>query len=130
MGHLDLCFRGEEELEKEWRGEMGEEEWKGMVGEVKAEVERRKARFNVMAKNKETIERQYLPLHGQLFDKCSELGVKKVGEKKRISDNIFTFPLFDEKLCDMLVEELNHFKDSGLAHSRPNSMNRYGCLLQ
>ena len=124
MGHLDLCFRGEEELEEEWRGEMGEEEWKGVVGEVRAEVERRKARFNVMAGNKGTIERQYLPLHSQLFDKCSELGVKKVGEKKRISDDIFMFPLFDEKLCNMLVEELNHFKDSGLAHSRPNSMNR------
>ena len=125
MGHLDLCFRGEEELEEEWRGEMGKEEWEGMVAEVKAEVERRKARFNVMGRNKETIERQYLPLHSQLFDKCSELGVKKVGEKKKISDDIFTFPLFDETLCDLLVEELNHFKDSELAHSRPNSMNRY-----
>jgi len=97
---------------------------------VKAEVERRKARFEVMARNKETIERKYLPLHGQLFDKCSDLGVKKVGEKKKISDDIFTFPLFDEKLCDMLVEELNHFKDSELAHSRPNSMNRQGVILE
>ena len=124
MGHLDLCFRGEEELEEEWRGEMGKEEWEGMVAEVKAEVERRKARFKVMGRNKETIGRQYLPLHRQLFDKCSELGVKKVAEKKKITDDIFTFPLFDENLCNMLVEELNHFKDSGLAHSRPNSMNR------
>ena len=48
----------------------------------------------------------------------------KVAEKKKITDDIFTFPLFDENLCDILVEELNHFKDSGLAHSRPNSMNR------
>ena len=126
MGHLDLCFRGDKELEEEWRGDLGEQEWQGMVKEVKAEVERRKARFNVMAGNKETIERQYQPLHSQLFDKsCSELGVKKVGEKKKISEGIFTFPLFDERLCDMLVEELNHFKDSGLAHSRPNSMNRW-----
>ena len=124
MGHLDLCFRGEEELEEQWRGDLGEQEWKGVVEEVKAEVERRKARFEVMARNKEIIERQYRPLHGQLFDKCSELGVKQVGEKKMISDDIFTFPLFDENLCDMLVEELNHFKDSELPHSRPNSMNR------
>ena len=122
---MDLCFRGEEELEEQWRGEMGEEEWQGMVAEVKAEVERRKARFNVMGRNKETIERQYRPLHSQLFEKSSELGVKKVEEKKKISDDIFTFPLFEENLCNLLVEELNHFKDSELAHSRPNSMNRY-----
>lgn len=58
------------------------------------------------------------------------VGGEKSWREKRISDNIFTFPLFDEKLCDMLVEELNHFKDSGLAHSRPNSMNRQGVILE
>ena len=124
MGHLDLCFRGEEQLEEEWRGSMGEEEWQAMLAEVKGEVERRSARFNVMAKNREEIEKQYVPLHGHLFDTCSHLGVKTVGERKKISDDIFTFPLFDEKLCDILVEELNHFKESRLPHSRPNSMNR------
>ena len=44
MGHLDLCFRGEEHLEKEWRGDMDKEEWEKVLKEVKGEVKRRRSR--------------------------------------------------------------------------------------
>ena len=77
-----------------------------------------------MAENKVTVARDYVPKHSQLFDQSSKLAVKTIGEKKKLSDDIFTFPLFEEDLCDKLVEELNHFKDSGMPHSRPNSMNK------
>ena len=47
MGHLDLCFRGEEELEKEWRGDMDKEEWEKVLKEVKGEVKRRRSRLEM-----------------------------------------------------------------------------------
>ena len=77
-----------------------------------------------MAKNKATVARDYVPKHSHLFVQSSKLGVKTIGDMKKLSDDIFTFPLFEEDLCDNLVEELNHFKDSGMPHSRPNSMNK------
>ena len=47
MGHLDLCFRGEEELEREWRGDMDKEEWEKVLKEVKGEVKRRRSRLEM-----------------------------------------------------------------------------------
>ena len=47
MGHLDLCFRGEEQLEKEWRGDMDKEEWEKVLKEVKGEVKRRRSRLEM-----------------------------------------------------------------------------------
>merc|ERR1719334_1579450 len=35
-----------------------------------------------------------------------------------------------EEACYMLMEELDHFKASGLSFSQPNSMNRHGMLLE
>ena len=54
-----------------------------------------KSRFTVMAENKATVARDYVPKHSELFDQCSKLAVKTIGEKKKLSDDIFTFQLFE-----------------------------------
>ena len=48
-----------------------------------------------MAKNKATVARDYVPKHSHLFDQSSKLGVKTIGDKKKLSDDIFTFQLFE-----------------------------------
>lgn len=42
---------------------------------------------------------------------------------------VFSFPMFTEAFCDMLVEEMLHFESTGLPISRPNSMNKYGLII-
>ena len=56
-----------------------------------------------MAKNKETVARDYVPKHSQLFDQCSKLGVKTIGEKRKLSDDIFTFQLFEVLINYQLI---------------------------
>ena len=42
---------------------------------------------------------------------------------------IFSFPLLTEEACDHLADEVDNFVASGLPARRPNSMNRYGLIL-
>ena len=42
---------------------------------------------------------------------------------------IYSFPLLSEHACELLCEEIEHFLASGLPARRPNSMNRYGVIL-
>ena len=82
-----------------------------------------------MSRNKEKINKHYEPKHIELFDK-SKLEVKTIKDMKKVAEDVFTFPFFSDELCDSLVAELDNFKKSGLEHSRPNSMNKQGVILE
>jgi len=43
--------------------------------------------------------------------------------------NVWRLPLFSQKFCTLLLEELHHYETSGLPLRRPNGMNRYGAIL-
>lgn len=42
------------------------------------------------------------------------------------SAGIFSFNLFTDEFCDMIVAEIDNFEVSGLPRRRPNTMNNYG----
>eukprot|EP01062_Namystynia_karyoxenos_P011196 TRINITY_DN13991_c0_g1_i2.p1 TRINITY_DN13991_c0_g1~~TRINITY_DN13991_c0_g1_i2.p1 ORF type:complete len:488 (+),score=150.41 TRINITY_DN13991_c0_g1_i2:80-1465(+) len=42
---------------------------------------------------------------------------------------VYSFPLFTEDCCRALLAELDSFEGSGLPARRPNSMNRYGVIV-
>mmetsp|Transcript_854 Transcript_854/g.1822 ORF Transcript_854/g.1822 Transcript_854/m.1822 type:complete len:526 (+) Transcript_854:45-1622(+) len=42
---------------------------------------------------------------------------------------VYSFPVFSESFCDMLLAEIFNFYSSGLEARRPNSMNNYGIIL-
>lgn len=50
-----------------------------------------------------------------------------------VPGRIFTFPLFTERFCDLFMEEIDHFSAKapslGIDIHRPNSMNRYGVIV-
>jgi len=48
---------------------------------------------------------------------------------EHLSGEVFSFPLFTDSFCDMLLEEVLNFYASGLPARRPNSMNNYGIIL-
>jgi len=48
---------------------------------------------------------------------------------EHLTGEVFSFRLFSDAFCDMLVEEIFHFYGSGLPAKRPNSMNNYGIII-
>lgn len=46
-----------------------------------------------------------------------------------IRDGIWTFEVFTERFCNLLEAEFQHFYDSGLEKSNPNTMNKYGLIM-
>ena len=42
---------------------------------------------------------------------------------------MYALPVFSARFCALLCSELDHFAASGLPRGRPNSMNRFGTLL-
>merc|ERR1712032_19874 len=48
---------------------------------------------------------------------------------EHLPGEVYSIPLFSEKFCDMLLEEIFGFYASGLPARRPNSMNNYGIIL-
>eukprot|EP01114_Cavostelium_apophysatum_P014932 TRINITY_DN3981_c0_g1_i1.p1 TRINITY_DN3981_c0_g1~~TRINITY_DN3981_c0_g1_i1.p1 ORF type:complete len:332 (+),score=65.84 TRINITY_DN3981_c0_g1_i1:115-1110(+) len=49
--------------------------------------------------------------------------------KKETQTGIYTFDLFTLQFCKDLIEEIENFQGSGLPVLRPNTMNRYGLVL-
>jgi len=48
---------------------------------------------------------------------------------EHLEGEVFSFKLVTPAFCDMLVEEIFNFYESGLPARRPNSMNAYGIIL-
>ena len=51
------------------------------------------------------------------------IGVQELGRE------VFRVPVFTPDFCDRLVSELKHFQSRGIPYDSPNSMNRYGVVL-
>jgi len=42
---------------------------------------------------------------------------------------VYSFPVFSSSFCEILLDELRRFTETGLPARRPNSMNNYGIIL-
>jgi len=131
----DICeeasyvdYRDDEQFSKEYRHLLKNYHFDGVLEEVKKEVERRRNRFRVMADNRLRIKNVYVPKYKELFD-ASKLPINDV-ETVNVRDGIFSFPLLDESVCNIIMEELENFKKNQLPHSRPNSMIKSGVILE
>ena len=47
----------------------------------------------------------------------------------QIADGVYMLPIFSRRFCTLMCEELDAFAASGLPCGQPNSMNRFGALL-
>lgn len=48
---------------------------------------------------------------------------------EEVAEGIYRFPMLTDECCGMLLDELDSYAASGLPVSRPNSMNKYGLVL-
>ena len=57
----------------------------------------------------------------------------EIRDFRRLSDGLYQYRIFRPEVCDHLMQEVDHFNafaaESGIGVTRPNSMNRYGLIL-
>ena len=86
--------------------------------------------------------RHYTPLHPDLYTYHEEFIEPRLLEALRegtqdailgVRDTslfgVFKFACLRRDFCDRLIQELDHLERSGVEMARPNSMNRYGAIL-
>jgi hypothetical protein len=86
--------------------------------------------------------RHYTALHPELYTYSEDffepalLEALRVGTQEAILSiidtpvfGVFKFRCFKHDFCTKLIEELDHLERSGVEMARPNSMNRYGAIL-
>jgi hypothetical protein len=61
--------------------------------------------------------------------RAEERGRALVTELKSESEGVYSLPLFAPGFAAMLLEEVEHYRASGLPMRRVNSMNRYGVIV-
>lgn len=49
--------------------------------------------------------------------------------EEHLENEVYSFKMLSERFCELLLEEIFNFYDSGLPARRPNSMNNYGIIL-
>jgi len=121
-------FSNEEKFLQDYKDILANTDHGKILEEVKEEVDRRKKRFSVVEENKRLISQKYSPLHRDLFENKAAVKVSGL-EPTKVLEGVYSTPVLDNDTCDKIVEELEHFKKSGLPHSKPNSMNKHGIIL-
>eukprot|EP00026_Physarum_polycephalum_P008552 Phypoly_transcript_08640.p1 GENE.Phypoly_transcript_08640~~Phypoly_transcript_08640.p1 ORF type:complete len:470 (+),score=70.41 Phypoly_transcript_08640:86-1411(+) len=84
----------------------------------------------------------YTPLHPDLFTLDERFfdtefieAIRSGDEKKlkaileEVTPRVYIFKMFNSEFCTKMIEEIKNFEKSGMPITRPNSMNRYGAVL-
>ncbi|XP_010901009.2 2-oxoglutarate and iron-dependent oxygenase domain-containing protein 2 isoform X2 [Esox lucius] len=115
---------------------------------IAEEVERRQSIGVKSAERVAVIKEIYEPIHDhvynlqesylapqfkQMVDYCrgeeaSEEALLCLMQTKA-APRVYRFPVFNRTFCNELIEELEHFEQSAAPKGRPNTMNKYGFLL-
>ncbi|XP_068750350.1 2-oxoglutarate and iron-dependent oxygenase domain-containing protein 2-like [Montipora capricornis] len=124
-------------------------QWKNVMKEVKGEIERRRNMYKDSQTRRELIVAKYKPLHPHVYTlKESYLAdsfLSIVQYAKSIeqattsgllamldhcdASNVYAFQVFTPAFCEDFIQEINNFESTDLPKGRPNTMNKYGIVL-
>ena len=114
-----------------------------LIDNLEAEAERRRRLPTEATQRKLRIAAEYAPKHPSLWTLSEEWlhpdfvsfvrGLGTAGgalpPSSKLAEGVYALPVFSRRFCELLCEELDSFAASGLPCGRPNSMNRFGALL-
>ncbi|KAL5016523.1 hypothetical protein ScPMuIL_006112 [Solemya velum] len=117
--------------------------------EIEEEICRRRNLGKDYLQRQILIKEKYKPLHPELYKlkekfldpeflslvrQCRDW--KKLAQfdstkilKQTTACHVYSLPVFTEQFCKEFVEEISHFEESEFPKGRPNTMNKYGVLL-
>lgn len=127
---LHVTYESNEQFIADYENVIPQKDFHLAVENVRQEIQRRKQLREDVLHRKDLIRQNYQPLHPDVY-KFDPAKVKNVAnnEIETIGKDIFSLPVFQASFISKLMEELDHFKKSGIPHEQPNSMNRHGILL-
>ena len=98
---------------------------------VQKEVQRRKDLRNNVLERINKIQLDYKRLHPDVYQFKDDIFQEKVNEidATHIGSEVYAVPVFKSEFLKKFLQELEHFKSSGIKHEQPNSMNRHGIIL-
>ena len=121
-----------------------------LIANLEAETQRRRSQPEIAEVRKRRLAREYTPLHPELWTLKEEwlhpdfvslvrgaqaaldgtAGMSSGWQPPpQISEGVYALPVLSERFCSLLCEELDALAASGLPCGQPNSMNRFGALL-
>jgi len=154
--NLHVSFEDQESFEKEYRqtlrmkGCSSDQQFKSVISQISEERSRRKQVHKNVAERSAYFKQAYQPIHPDIWVLKPEhldnrfLKIVNTSDSKKlvqtisvVSENegtsssmeVYQFPMLSEKMCKLLVEELDAFENCPGLKSRPNTMNKYGVSL-
>jgi len=119
-------YKNDQQFIFEYQNQLSGVNAEDVLNEIKTEMARRKKRFKLIEENRHNILEKYKPFSIDNFVGFTDL--QTIIPKEEFN-KVYKFSVMDSSLCDKIKEEIDLFKDSGLKHSRPNSMNKHGIIL-
>jgi peptidoglycan/xylan/chitin deacetylase (PgdA/CDA1 family) len=159
FGPRHFTFEGEDAFRRQnadLLASLSPSDAEGLLSGLEAEALRRRQQPALAAARKAKIEAEYTRLHPSLWTLCDEWlhadfielvhrarragrahdgahedggGAEPFKPPRKVAEGVFALPVFSERFCQLLCEELDAFGRSGLPCGQPNSMNRHGALL-
>jgi len=131
---LHVTYRDDKEFRKDYSNKINAID--AALNEAREEASRRVRESNEVIERRDVIKRSYKPLLPDIYNLnlqfFSPEFLSLSHSKKNVTQlgkDLFTFPVFTKEFCTQLISELKYFKDQDIPHRQPNSMNRYGILL-
>jgi peptidoglycan/xylan/chitin deacetylase (PgdA/CDA1 family) len=159
FGPRHFTFEGEDAFRRQnadLLASLSPSDAEGLLSGLEAEALRRRQQPALTAARKAKIEAEYTRLHPSLWTLSDEWlhadfielvhrarragrahdgahtdggGAEPFKPPRKVAEGVFALPVFSERFCQLLCEELDAFRRSGLPCGQPNSMNRHGALL-
>lgn len=127
---LHVTYENNEQFKADYENVIPQKDFSEAVEKVRQEIQRRTRLRQDVLQRIDLVKNKYKPLHPDVYDFKSDF-VQDVQDKDvvTIGKDIFRLPVFQANFIAKFMEELEHFKNSGIPHEQPNSMNRHGILL-
>ncbi|GFY63334.1 2-oxoglutarate and iron-dependent oxygenase domain-containing protein 2 [Trichonephila inaurata madagascariensis] len=118
-----------------------------LLKEITEEINRRKNLEKHSVERKKLLQQMYKPIETNVFNLQENFldpsfinlvnAAKSLNFEKTVhlldiiskEKQLYGFRVFTQAFCCKLIKELDHYRESSLPKGRPNSMNKYGVLL-
>ncbi|KAK7087177.1 2-oxoglutarate and iron-dependent oxygenase domain-containing protein 2-like [Littorina saxatilis] len=129
------------------KGCVTEKQFQEVLTEIENEASRRRNLGEASLSRRREIKEKYVPRHREVYELQDKFlhpeFLSLVAEAKTstatveslllrmssMGQEVYSFPLFTQQFCRLVLEELEHIEHSACHKGRPNTMNKHGVLL-
>ena len=121
-------FENEAQFTSDYEKVIPKGEMERALENVKQEINRRMSTRENVGQRMRLVQDIYKPLHLEVY-KFNENLLEFNAKIEKVGPEVFSMPCWKPSFVSKFMAELKHFKDSGVPHEQPNSMNKHGINL-